>query len=98
MLLTEFVATFGLLAVIRGCSRARPLVTAVAVAAYIAGAYWFTSSTAFANPAVTFARAFSDTFAGIAFADVPGFIVSEGLGALAATLFFYGSYRERQQR
>lgn len=88
MLLAEFVATFGLLAVIRGCARARPFATGVAVGAYIVGAYWFTSSTSFANPAVTFARAFSDTFAGIAPFDVPGFVLFETLGALGATLFF----------
>jgi glycerol uptake facilitator-like aquaporin len=62
--------------------------TAVAVAAYIVGAYWFTASTSFANPAVAIARSLSDTFAGIAPADVPGFIGAELLGGLAATLLF----------
>lgn len=85
VLLSEFVATFGLLAIIWGCLRARQNVTAFAVAAYIVGAYWFTASTSFANPAVTLARSLSDTFAGIAPSDVPGFIVAELLGALAAT-------------
>ncbi len=88
VLLSEFVATFGLLAVIWGCSRTRPNVTAFAVAAYIVGAYWFTASTSFANPAVTVARSLSDTFAGIAPIDVPGFIIAELLGALAATALF----------
>jgi glycerol uptake facilitator-like aquaporin/protein-tyrosine-phosphatase len=88
LLLSEFVATFGLLAVIWGCSRYRSELTAFAVAAYIAGAYWFTSSTSFANPAVTVARSLSDTFAGIAPGDVPGFIAAELVGALAATALF----------
>jgi glycerol uptake facilitator-like aquaporin len=87
-LVSEFVATFGLLAVIWGCSRRRSDAVAFAVAAYIAGAYWFTASTSFANPAVTVARAFSDTFAGIRPADVPGFIVAQLAGAAAATLLF----------
>ena len=88
ILLSEFVATFGLLAVIWGCSRYRSNLTAFAVAAYIVGAYWFTASTSFANPAVAIARSLSDTFAGIAPADVPGFIVAEVLGALTATVLF----------
>jgi glycerol uptake facilitator-like aquaporin len=87
-LLGEFIATFGLLSVIWGCSRRRPDATPFAVAAYITSAYWFTSSTSFANPAVTIARAFSDTFAGIRPSDVPGFVVAQGLGAAAATLLF----------
>ncbi len=86
--LGEFVATFGLLAVIWGCSRSKPAATPFAVAAYIVGAYWFTSSTSFANPAVTIARSLSDTFAGIRPADAPGFIVAELLGAVAATALF----------
>lgn len=86
---SEFVATFGLLAVIWGCSRLRSAaVVPIAVAAYITGAYWFTASTSFANPAVTIARSMSDTFAGIRFADVPAFIVAQFAGALAATLLF----------
>ncbi len=92
ILLSEFVATFGLLAVIWGCSRYRSKLTAFAVAAYIVGAYWFTASTSFANPAVTIARSLSDTFAGIAPADVPGFIVAEVFGALAATALFAWLY------
>jgi len=86
---SEFVATFGLLAVIWGCvRRQRPAVIAFAVAAYIAAAYWFTASTSFANPAVTLARSMSDTFAGIRPTDVPGFIAAQLLGATAATLLF----------
>jgi glycerol uptake facilitator-like aquaporin len=73
----EMVATFGLLAVIWGCRAHREPVTAFAVAAYITGAYWFTASTSFANPAVTIARALSDTFAGIRPVDAPGFIVAQ---------------------
>jgi len=82
--LSEFVASFGLIAVIISCSRSRPAVTPFAVAAFITAAYWFTASTSFANPAVTLARAASDTFAGIRPADVGGFIVAQVLGALAA--------------
>jgi glycerol uptake facilitator-like aquaporin len=83
----EFVATFGLVSVIWGCSRSRPAATPFAVAAYITAAYWFTSSTSFANPAVTLARAATDTFAGVRPADVPGFIGAQLLGAAAATIF-----------
>jgi glycerol uptake facilitator-like aquaporin len=88
-LFSEFVATFGLLAVIWGCVRLKQKsVVPFAVAAYITAAYWFTASTSFANPAVTLARSVSDTFAGIRPADVPGFIVAQFLGAAAATLLF----------
>jgi glycerol uptake facilitator-like aquaporin len=73
----EVVATFGLLMVIWGCGAHREPVTAFAVAAYITGAYWFTASTSFANPAVTIARSLSDTFAGIRPADAPGFIIAQ---------------------
>jgi glycerol uptake facilitator-like aquaporin len=85
---SEFIATFGLLSVIWGCSRARPQSTPFAVGAYISAAYWFTSSTSFANPAVTLARAASDTFAGIRPADAPGFIAAQVCGAAAATSVF----------
>jgi glycerol uptake facilitator-like aquaporin len=85
-LFSEFVATFGLLAVIRGCSRQRAEAVAIAVGLYITGAYWFTASTSFANPAVTAARALTNTFAGIRAADVPAFIVAQLGGAFAATL------------
>jgi glycerol uptake facilitator-like aquaporin len=85
---SEFVATFGLLAVIWGSARAHPKTVSFAVGAYITGAYWFTSSTSFANPAVTLARAASDTFAGIRPADVLPFIVAQFAGAVAATVCF----------
>ena len=85
---SEFVATFGLLCVIWGCSRQRSGVVPFAVAAYITAAYWFTSSTSFANPAVTIARALSDTFAGIRPVDVPLFVAAQLAGAIAATLLF----------
>ena len=87
-MVSEFVATFGLLAVIWGCARRRSGAVPFAVGAYITAAYWFTSSTSFANPAVTVARAASDTFAGIRPVDVPGFIVAQLLGAAAATATF----------
>ena len=82
---SEFVATFGLLAVIWGCVRRRPDATPFAVGAYITSAYWFTSSTSFANPAVTVARSVTNTFAGIRPTDVPWFIVAQLAGAFAAT-------------
>ena len=85
---SEFVATFGLLAVIWGCVRSRASVVPFAVGAYISAAYWFTASTSFANPAVTLARAASDSFAGIRPIDAPGFIVAQLLGAWAATALF----------
>jgi glycerol uptake facilitator-like aquaporin len=85
---SEFVATFGLLSVIWGCSRTRPSVVPFAVGAYITAAYWFTASTSFANPAVALARSASDTFAGIRPTDVPGFVVAQLAGAAAATLLF----------
>ena len=87
-LFSEFIATFGLLAVIWGCSRQRSSTVPFAVAAYITSAYWFTSSTSFANPAVTLARSLSDTFAGIRPMDAPGFIIAQLAGAAAATLLF----------
>jgi glycerol uptake facilitator-like aquaporin len=85
---SEFVATFGLLAVICGCSRRRPEAVPYAVGLYIAGAYWFTASTSFANPAVTLARSLTNTFAGIRPADVTGFAVAQLAGAIAATMLF----------
>jgi glycerol uptake facilitator-like aquaporin len=86
--LSELIATFGLLAVIWGCSRRRPSAVPFAVGAYITAAYWFTASTSFANPAVTLARAATDTFAGIRPADVPAFVAAQLVGAAAATLLF----------
>ncbi len=84
----EFVATFGLLLVIWGCVRFRSAFTPFAVASYIVAAYWFTSSTSFANPAVTIARSLSDTFAGIRPQDTPQFIFAQLLGAVCATVSF----------
>jgi glycerol uptake facilitator-like aquaporin len=86
--LSEFLATFGLLCVIWGTSRTRSRVVPFAVGAYITSAYWFTSSTSFANPAVTVARCLSNTFAGIRPADVPTFIFCQLVGALTGTLLF----------
>ncbi len=86
---SEFIATFGLVATIWGCSRARPASTPFAVAAYIVAAYWCTAaSTSFANPAVTVARALTNTFTGIRPTDAPGFIAGQLLGAFTAAAFF----------
>jgi glycerol uptake facilitator-like aquaporin len=85
---SEFVATFGLISIIWGCSRLRSNAVAFAVGAYITAAYWFTASTSFANPAVTIARCLSDTFAGIRPVDVPWFVIAQFLGGIAATLVF----------
>ena len=84
----EVVATFGLVAAILGVSRFRPESTAMAVGLYITAAYWFTASTSFANPAVTLARALSDTFAGIAPSSAPAFILAQFVGALLAAGVF----------
>ncbi len=82
--LAEAVATFGLLMTIFGCTARTPAAAPYAVALYITAAYWFTASTSFANPAVTAARALSDTFAGIAPAGVPGFVCAQFAGMAAA--------------
>lgn len=88
-LLSEFVATFGLMCVIWGCMKVRSaLATPVAVSSYIVAAYWFTASTSFANPAVTVARSITSTFSGIRLADVPGFVFAQVVGALTATVLF----------
>jgi glycerol uptake facilitator-like aquaporin len=84
LMLSEFIATFGLIAVIWGVARKRPDAVPYAVAGYITAAYWFTPSTSFANPAVTVARALTDTFAGIRPVDAPGFIVAQLVGAACA--------------
>jgi glycerol uptake facilitator-like aquaporin len=84
----EAVATFGLVGVILGSLRSRPDATAAMVGLYIAAAYWFTASTSFANPAVTLARSLSDTFAGIAPASVPGFLVGQVAGAVLGVAVF----------
>ncbi len=85
---SEFIATFGLLSVVWGCSRLRSSAVPFAVGSYITAAYWFTASTSFANPVVTLARAATNTFCGIRPADVPGFVVAEFAGAAAATALF----------
>ena len=92
--LAEGVATFGLLATILGTLKARPSAVAAMVGLYISAGYWFTASTSFANPAVTVARAFTDTFSGIAPSDAPAFIVAQILGALLATALFAWLLRE----
>lgn len=84
----EFVATFGLVGTILACLKARPDAVPMAVGLYITAAYWFTSSTSFANPAVTIARAFSDTFAGIAPHNVAAFVGVQLVSAVLATWFF----------
>ena len=86
--LSEGVATFGLLAIILGCVRHRPAAVPYTVGAYITAAYWFTASTAFANPAVTLARAVSDTFAGIRPDDVSGFVLAQLVGATVAIMLW----------
>lgn len=90
---SEFVATFGLVAVISGCSRSRPGLTPFAVAAYIISAYWFTASSSFANPALTLARAATATAAGIRLADVPAYVACQLLGAISAATLFSWLYR-----
>lgn len=92
-MLSEAVATFGLIGVIVSCAAHRKEAIPYAVAAYIGSAYWFTASTSFANPAVTVARAFTDTFSGIRWIDAPGFIVAQIVGALAATWLFSWLYQ-----
>ena len=87
-LFSEFIATLGLLSVILAASRSTMGVVAIAVGAYISAAYWFTASTSFANPAVTVARCLSDTFAGIRPIDVPGFVLAQLAGGIAATVLF----------
>ncbi len=91
----EFVATFGLLASIYGCLRFRPEAVPYAVGLFITAGYWFTSSTSFANPAVTAARAFTDTFSGILPLHAPGFVAAQLAGAVAATLAFGWLLRDR---
>lgn len=85
---SEFVATFGLVATILGVGRFRVDTVPVAVGLYITAAYWFTASTSFANPAVTLARSLTNSFSGIAPSSVPGFVIAQALGAIVATLLF----------
>lgn len=91
-LLSEFIATFGLVVVIHGTGK-RAAVVPLTVAAYITAAYWFTSSTSFANPVVTIGRAFTNSFSGIKLTDVPLFVVAQIAGALAATFMFINVFR-----
>ena len=84
----EIVASFGLLATILGCLRTRPDTVPFAVGLFITAGYWFTSSTSFANPAVTIARSLTDTFSGIRPEDVAGFIIAQAIGAILATFVF----------
>ena len=97
-MLSEFIATFGLLATILGCVRFSVGFTPVAVGLYITSAYWFTSSTSFANPAVTFARSLSNTFAGIAPSSAPAFIAAQIVGALTAVAVFGWLLKEEPTR
>ncbi len=85
---SEFIATFGLLAVIWGCARTRPSAVPFAVGCYITAAYWFTASTSFANPAVTIARSMTNTFTGIRPADIAAFVAAQLAGAFSATILF----------
>lgn len=94
--LSEFVATFGLIATILGCLRFRAEFTPVAVGLYITSAYWFTASTSFANPAVTIARSLSDTFAGIAPSSAPGFIVAQIVAAVSSGTVWAWLLREEE--
>jgi glycerol uptake facilitator-like aquaporin len=96
-LLSEAVATFGLVGVIVSCAANRKEAIPYAVASYIGSAYWFTASTSFANPAVTVARALTDTFSGIRWMDAPGFILAQIVGALGAAWLFGWLYRSVQK-
>ncbi|MFN0248405.1 MAG: MIP/aquaporin family protein [Kofleriaceae bacterium] len=97
LMFSEFVATFGLVAVIGGVARKRGAMVPFAVAAYIVAAYWFTPSTSFANPAVTIARSLTESFAGIRPADVPGFIVAQLVGGAIAALLFRWLHQEMHE-
>ena len=94
----EIVATFALLAAILGCRRTRPDAVPYAVGLIISAGYWFTSSTSFANPAVTIARSLTDSFAGIRPIDAPGFIVAQMLGAIVGTLVFQWFWTRQEAR
>jgi len=88
LLFSEGIAMFGLIGVVIGVGRTAEAITPFAVAAYIVAGYWFTASTSFANPAMTLARAFTETYGGTRLADVPGFLVAQGIGAAAGGLLF----------
>ncbi|MGQ0541422.1 MAG: MIP/aquaporin family protein [Blastocatellia bacterium] len=96
-LLSEFIATFGLILVIHGTLRNNSKAVPYAAAFYIVAAFWFTSSTSFANPAVTLARAASNTFAGIRPADVPGFIIFQFIGAAVAAILIRWLFRNNEE-
>lgn len=98
MMWSEVVATFGLIFVVLATTKTRPAATPFAVGAYITAAYWFTASTSFANPAVTLARAASDTFAGVRPYDVIGFIAAQALGAVAALSLYRWLFASPVQR
>ncbi len=93
----EFIATFGLLAIVLSCAASASRAVPYAVAAYITGAYWFTSSTSFANPAVTVARTFTNTFTGIGQSDVPGFLLAQGAAVIVTVPIFAWIFRERSK-
>ena len=93
----EFIATFGLIAIVLSCTASASRAAPYAVAAYITGAYWFTSSTSFANPAVTVARTFTNTFTGIGQGDVPGFLLAQGAAVVVAVPLFAWIFRERSK-
>lgn len=95
-LVSEFVATFGLLAIIQAGTKFKPNLVPFMVAAFITSAYWFTSSTSFANPAVTIARSLSDTFAGIAPINILPFIIAQFAGATASVLIFTWLLKENE--
>ena len=96
--LAEAVATFGLLATIIGCIRFRPEAVPYAVGLYISAGYWYTASTSFANPAVTVARAFTNTFSGIHPVNVPLFIAAQVIGAIVATIIFGWLFHSSEQK
>ncbi|MCP4297997.1 MAG: aquaporin family protein [Proteobacteria bacterium] len=93
----EFIATFGLVATILGCLKTKPGAVSYMVGLYISAGYWFTSSTSFANPAVTFARGFTETFSGIRLLDVPAFFIAQILGALVATAFISWIWQDQKK-
>jgi glycerol uptake facilitator-like aquaporin len=96
-IVSEIVATFGLLTTVLGCRRARPDLIPMAVALYVVAGYWFTASTCFANPAVAIARSLTDTFSGIRPIDAPWFILAELAGALIAAAVFHWLLREKEK-
>jgi len=95
-ILAEAVATFGLVTVILVCAKLRPNAVPLAVAGYITGAYWFTASTSFANPAVTLARSVTNTFAGIRPLNVPAFVLAQLTGGMAATVLYRWYFPKKQ--